>query len=123
MWQVIEVNSSTKRGGKYILSELLEATQSHQVSTKRSTQTELFSRANAAASEDKEKPQKEQTKRNKKKKGLPKKKEQLSEETQLQGPMSLILLDEVSLYFMSFLALQFNYCYNTWFVRIVIVFL
>ncbi|XP_028395212.1 ATPase family AAA domain-containing protein 5-like [Dendronephthya gigantea] len=93
-FKVIEVNSSTKRGGKYILSELLEATQSHQVSTKRGMQTELFPRA--APYEEKKK---EQMKGNKKKKGQSKKKEQLSDETQLQGPMSLILLDEVDILF------------------------
>ena len=100
--QVIEVNSSSKRGGKYILSELQEATQSHQVSTKRNLQqgqSLLFSHANSSSggpSELKDKG-KEEIKKSKKlsKKGRPKKKEKLSKETQLQGPMSLILLDEV----------------------------
>lgn len=35
--KVIEVNSSSKRGGKYILSEFQEATQSHQVTGKRAS--------------------------------------------------------------------------------------
>ena len=93
------MNSSTKRGGKYILSELQEATQSHQVSTKRNLQgqSSLLPHANSSTDGPGEKKQKgkEEIKKDKKlsKKGRPRKKEQLSKET--QGPMSLILLDEV----------------------------
>ena len=96
------MNASTKRGGKYILSELQEATQSHQVSTKRNLlqgQSSLFPQANSITGDPGEKndKMKEEAKKGKKlsKRGRPRKKEQLSKETQLQGPMSLILLDEV----------------------------
>lgn len=98
------MNSSTKRGGKYILTELLEATQSHQVSTKRNLQEgqsppflDAGSEAAAGDPDEKKETAKRGVKKQKKlpKKGRPKKIQQLSEEAQLQGPMSLILLDEV----------------------------
>lgn len=99
----------TKRGGKYILTELLEATQSHQVSTKGKldqAQPSIVTNANNVT--DKGKKDLKKGKNNRINKGRSRKKEQLSEEIQMQGPMSLILLDEVR-----------NYTIIFWFIHVV----
>ena len=103
------MNSVTKRGGKYILTELLEATQSHQVSTKGKldqVQPSIVTNANNVTDKGKKDPKK--GKNNRINKGRSRKKEQLSEEIQMQGPMSLILLDEVR-----------NYTVIFWFIYVV----
>ena len=103
------MNSVTKRGGKYILTELLEATQSHQVSTKGKldqAQPSIVTNANHVT--DKGKKDLKKGKSNRINKGRSRKKEQLSEEIQMQGPMSLILLDEVR-----------NYTIIFWFIYVV----
>ncbi|XP_046854959.1 uncharacterized protein LOC124447992 [Xenia sp. Carnegie-2017] len=97
-FKVIEVNATTKRGGKYILSELLEATQSHQVSTKHDETTGILHVVNSEVETKKDHVTHEENKKDKKKK-LKTKSENYFTETQLQGQMSLILLDEVDVLF------------------------
>lgn len=91
------MNATTKRGGKYILSELLEATQSHQVSTKHDETTGILHVVNSEVETKKDHVTHEENKKDKKRK-LKTKSENYFTETQLQGQMSLILLDEVKFY-------------------------
>ena len=103
--QVIEVNSSTKRGGKYILSEFQEATQSHQVSRKRHEKEQEISSSLTSEKHGNSKTEKvsssgrKGSKKNKDKKkeiGKNKTEEIPSQNVEIaQVKMSLILLDEV----------------------------
>ena len=107
------MNSATKRGGKYILTELLEATQSHQVSNNRNLdqgQSLLVPSANNGTNNlGGKKGKKKSVEKNdnvRTKKGRPRKNkkhiEEISKEIQMQGSMSLILLDEVRNYALFF---------------------